>query len=174
MSSPGGLWAGTLWAKQMMWKAVEGDWLILDHAGRLKFQSSLVVTGAIVNGRDDGLFGTSHPVTIQLRFLGFLANVNGAGRPLGTYSMNTYRGVGLLERSQHRLVNDGHREGTQGPNIPVVVSRRFSDLSSISCSLFNIKIFVMHNYLYYIHEYYAYVICKGLLRAGERGTAPAV
>ena len=38
MSSPGYLWTGTLWAKQMMWKAVEGDWLILDHADQLKFR----------------------------------------------------------------------------------------------------------------------------------------
>ena len=44
--------------------AVEGDWLILDHAGRLKFQSRLVVTGAIVIGRDDGLSSTSHIATI--------------------------------------------------------------------------------------------------------------
>ena len=47
--------------------AVEGDWLILDHAGRLKFQSRLVATGAIVIGRDDGLPDTSLPVTIQMR-----------------------------------------------------------------------------------------------------------
>ena len=67
MSSPGGLWAGTLWAKQMMWNAVEGDWLILDHAGRLKFQSRLVVTGAIVIGRDDGLSSTSHIATILFK-----------------------------------------------------------------------------------------------------------
>ena len=46
-----------------------GDWLTLDHADRLKFQSRLVVTGAIVIGRDDGLSSTSHPVTIQMRFL---------------------------------------------------------------------------------------------------------
>ena len=46
--------------RQMMGiKAVEGDWLILDHADRLKFQSRLVVTGAIVIGRDDGLSSTS-------------------------------------------------------------------------------------------------------------------
>ena len=68
--------------------AVEGDWLILDHAGRLKFQSRLVVTGAIVIGWDDDLSGTSHPVTIQMRFLGFLANDDGASRLLGTCSMN--------------------------------------------------------------------------------------
>ena len=49
--------------------AVEGDWLILHHAGRLKFRSRLVVTGAIAIGRDDGLSGTSHPVTIQMQFL---------------------------------------------------------------------------------------------------------
>ena len=42
--------------RQMMSrKAVEGDWLILDHAVRLKFQARLVVSGAIVIGRDDGL-----------------------------------------------------------------------------------------------------------------------
>ena len=67
MSSPCGLWAGLLWAKQMMCKAVEGDWLILDRAGRLKFQSRLVATSAIVIGRDDGLSSTSHIATIQMR-----------------------------------------------------------------------------------------------------------
>ena len=67
VSSPGGLWAGTRWAKRMMWKTVEGHWLILTHAGRLKFRSRLVVTGAIVIGRDDGLSSTSLPVTIQMR-----------------------------------------------------------------------------------------------------------
>ena len=40
-------------------------------------------TGAIVIGRDDGLSGTSHPVTIQMRFLGFLTNDNGASRLFG-------------------------------------------------------------------------------------------
>ena len=50
-------------------KAAEGGWLILDHAGRLIFQPRLVVTGAIVIGRDDGISGTSHPVTIKMRFL---------------------------------------------------------------------------------------------------------
>ena len=70
MSSPGGLWAGTLWAKQIISKKdVEGGCLILDHADRLKFQSRLVVAGAIVIGRDDGLSSTSHPITIQMRFL---------------------------------------------------------------------------------------------------------
>ena len=53
--------------RQMMWKAVEGDWLILKHAGRLKFQSRLVVTGATIIGRDDGLSSTSHIATIQMR-----------------------------------------------------------------------------------------------------------
>ena len=48
-------------------KAVEGDWLILGHADRSKFQSRLVVTDAIVIGRDDSLSGTSHPVTIQMQ-----------------------------------------------------------------------------------------------------------
>ena len=48
-------------------KTVKGDWLILDHANRLKFQSRLVVTGAIVIGRDDGLSSTYLPVTIQMR-----------------------------------------------------------------------------------------------------------
>ena len=57
---------------------MQGDWLILDHAGRLKFEPRLVATGAIVIGRDDGLSSTSVPVTIQMRFLGFLANDNGA------------------------------------------------------------------------------------------------
>ena len=53
--------------RQMMCKAVEGGWLALDHADRLKFQSRLVVTGAIVIGWDDGLSSTSLPVTIQMR-----------------------------------------------------------------------------------------------------------
>ena len=73
--------------RQMMGrKAVEGGWLTLDHADRLKFPSRLVVTGAIVIGRDDGLSSTSHPVTIQMRFLGFLANDDGASRLLWTCS----------------------------------------------------------------------------------------
>ena len=93
-------------------KAVEGGWLILDHAGRLKFQSRLVVTGGIVIGRDNGLSGTSHPVTIQMRFLGFLANDNGASRLFGDV-LNESEGSGLWERSQHRLVNDENREGMQ-------------------------------------------------------------
>ena len=64
--------------RQMMCrKAVEGGWLIIDHADRLKFQSHLVATGAIVIGRDDGLSSTSHIATIQMRFLGFLANDKG-------------------------------------------------------------------------------------------------
>ena len=42
--------------------AVEGNWLILDHAGRL-----MVATGAIVIGRDDGLSSTCHIATIQMR-----------------------------------------------------------------------------------------------------------
>ena len=55
--------------KMMGRKAVEGGWLTLDHSGRLKFHSHLVATSAIVIGRDDGLSSTSHPVTIQMRFL---------------------------------------------------------------------------------------------------------
>ena len=55
--------------RQIMCKAVEGGWLILDHAGQLKFRSRLVVTGAIVIGRDDGLSSVSHPVSIQMRLL---------------------------------------------------------------------------------------------------------
>ena len=51
--------------QRMGGKAVEGDWLIIYHAGRLKFRSSLVVTGAIVIGRDDGLSNIS--ATIQMR-----------------------------------------------------------------------------------------------------------
>ena len=41
----------------------------------------------------------------------------------------------MLERSHCRLVNDENEEGAQGPDIPVVVSHRSSDFSSISCSL---------------------------------------
>ena len=64
--------------RQMMSrKAVEGGWLILDHAGRLKFRSRLVVTGEIVIGRDDGLSGTSHAVTIQMRFLAYWRTTTG-------------------------------------------------------------------------------------------------
>ena len=53
-------------------KVVEGDWLTLDHAGRLKFQSPLVVTGAIVIARDDDLSGTSSRSLLKygLRVLG--------------------------------------------------------------------------------------------------------
>ena len=47
--------------------AVKGDWLLMDHAGRLKFQSRLVVTGAIVIGQDDGISSTSLIATIQMR-----------------------------------------------------------------------------------------------------------
>ena len=87
MISPGGLWEGTLWAEQMMLKAVEGDWLILEHAGRLRFRSRLVVTVAIVIDRDDGLSSTclGH---YSNAVLGFLANEDGASRLLGTCSMN--------------------------------------------------------------------------------------
>ena len=56
--------------RQMMCrKAMEGSWLTLDHADRLKFQSRLARTCAIVIGRYDGLSSTSHSVTIQMRFL---------------------------------------------------------------------------------------------------------
>ena len=96
-------------------KAVEGGWLILDHAGRLKFQSRLVVTGAIVIGRDDGLSSTFHPITIQMRFLGFLANDD---------VLYLSEWSGLWERSHCRLINDENEEGAQGPNIPVVVGHR--------------------------------------------------
>ena len=50
----------------------------------------------------------------------------------------------MLERSHCRLVNDENIEGAQGPDIPVVVSHRSSDLSSISCSLELLR--VAHNY----------------------------
>ena len=99
--------------RQMMGrKIVEGGWLTLDHADRLKFQSRLVVTGAIVIGRDDGLSGTSHPVTIQMRFLGFLANDNGASR-LFVNVLYLSEWSGLWERFHCRLVNDKLREGMQ-------------------------------------------------------------
>ena len=93
-------------------KAVEGGWLTLDHADRLMFWSRLVVTGAIVIGRDDGLSCTSHPVTIQMRFLGFLTNDNGASR-LFEDVLHLSEWSDLWERSQHRLVNDELREGMQ-------------------------------------------------------------
>ena len=104
-------------------KAVEGDWLILGHADRSKFQSRLVVTDAIVIGRVDGLSSTSHPVTIQMRFLGFLANDNGASR-LFVDVLHLSEWSGLWERYQDRLVNDKLSEGAQGLDIPVVVSHR--------------------------------------------------
>ena len=88
-------------------KAVEGGWLTLDHADRLKFWSRLVVTGAIVIGRDDGLSGTSHPVTIQMRFL---ANDNGASRLFGDV-LYLSEWSGLWGRSKHGLISDEHREG---------------------------------------------------------------
>ena len=79
-------------------KAVEGGWLIIDHADRLKFQSHLVVTGAIVIGRDDGLSSTSHIATMQMQFLGFLANDNGASRLFGDV-LYLSEWSGLWERS---------------------------------------------------------------------------
>ena len=55
--------------RQMMGrKAMEGDWLTLDHADRLKFRSRLAVTGAIVIGQDDGLSSTAHIATMQMRY----------------------------------------------------------------------------------------------------------
>ena len=101
-------------ATYMERQAAEGDWLILDHAGRLKFRSRLVVTGAILIGRDDGLSSTSHPVTIQMRFLGFLANDNGANRLFGDV-LCLSEGSGLWDRSLRRLVDDEHREGMHDP-----------------------------------------------------------
>ena len=74
--------------QMMCRKAVEGGWLILDHAGRLKFQSCLVVTGAIVIGRDDGLSSTSHPLTIQMRFLASWRTTTGRADCFGTCLMN--------------------------------------------------------------------------------------
>ena len=50
----------------------------------------------------------------------------------------------MLERSHCRLVNDKNEEGAQGPDIPVLVGHRSSDLSSISCSLELLR--VAHNY----------------------------
>ena len=52
-------------SQRMRRKAVEGDWLILDHVDWSKLQSRPVMTGAIVIGRDDGLSSTSHSVAIQ-------------------------------------------------------------------------------------------------------------
>ena len=52
--------------------AVKRGWLILDHAGRLKFRPRLMVTGAIVIGRDDGLWylPSGHYSNVVLRVLG--------------------------------------------------------------------------------------------------------
>ena len=55
------------WGPKNDVSAVEGDWLIMDHADRLKFQSRLVVTGAIVIGRDNDLSSNSQIATIQMR-----------------------------------------------------------------------------------------------------------
>ena len=142
MSSPGGLWAGTLWAKQMMWKAVEGDGLILDHAGRLKFWSRLVVTGAIVIGRDDGISG--FPSRSLFKWVPRLLGERQRGEPTIGDALNEFGWSGVLERSHCRLVNDENREGAQGPDIPVVVNHRSSDLSSVSCSLELLR--EVHNY----------------------------
>ena len=51
---------------------------------------------------------------------------------------------GLWERFHRWLVNDEHREGAQGPDIPVVVGHWSLDLSSISRSLELLR--VSHNY----------------------------
>ena len=72
--------------RQMMCKAEEGDWLILDHADRFKFQSRLVATGAIVIGRDDGLSSTSHIATIQIRSKASWRTTTGRADCLGTCS----------------------------------------------------------------------------------------
>ena len=115
--------------------AVEGDWLILDHAGRLKFQSRLVATGAIVIGRDDGLPDTSLPVTIQMRSKASWWKTTGRANYWGRAQW--IWGVGLLERSRCRLVNDENGEGAQGPDIPVVTGPRTSAPSPVpwNCSV---------------------------------------
>ena len=46
---------------------------------------------AIVIGHDDGLSGTSHIATIQMRFLGLLANDNWASRLFGDV-LNEFEG----------------------------------------------------------------------------------
>lgn len=66
--------AGVLYGPENDVRAVEGDWLILNHAGN--FQSRLVAASAIVIGPDDGLSSTSHALfKCSLRLLG---NHNGA------------------------------------------------------------------------------------------------
>ena len=122
--------------KQMMGRnAAEGGWLILDHAGRLKFQSRLVVvTGAIVIGRDNGLSSTSRIATIQMRFLASWRTTTGRADGLGTCS--TYPNG----RVCGELVNDEYGEKM----LPVVMGHRSLDLSSISCSLELFR--VAHNY----------------------------
>ena len=50
----------------------------------------------------------------------------------------------MLERFHCQIVNDENEEGSQGPDIPVVMSHRSADLSSISCSLELLR--VAHNY----------------------------
>ena len=71
-------------------KAVEGSWLIIDHAYRLKFQSRLVVNGDWCNYNRSGWWPLQHlpPGYYSNAVLGFLANDDGAGRLLGTSSMN--------------------------------------------------------------------------------------
>ena len=95
----------------MMRKAVEGGWLIIDHADRLKFQSRLVVTGAIVIGQDDDLFSTSLPVTI-LRFLGFLANHDGASRLLLNESEGSDYWSGFIDGSSMMRMESERKDPT--------------------------------------------------------------
>ena len=67
-------------------KAVEGDWLILNHTDRLKFQPRLALTGAIVIDRNDDLSGTSQIATIQMRSYGAWRTITGRVDCLGTCS----------------------------------------------------------------------------------------
>ena len=70
-------------------------------------------------------------------------------------------GVGLLECSLFRLVNDENEEGAQWPDIPVLVSHRSSDLSSISCSLELLR--VAHNN----GEFCVFVLTFFLFKSGS-------
>ena len=109
MSSPGYLWTGTLWAKQMMGrKAVEGGWLTLDYVDWLKFQSCLVVTGAIVIV---GMMASPVPPFWSLFKCGpWLLGERQWGEPIVWRRAPLIRGIGF----HCRLVNDEHRKGAQG------------------------------------------------------------
>ena len=124
--------------------AVEGGWLTLDHADRLK-KVPVTSGGDWRNCNWSGWWLLQYlPHSYYSNaVLSLLANDDGASRLFGDV-LNESERLGLLERFHCRLVNDENGEVVQGPDIPVVVSHRSSDLSSISCSLELLR--VAHNY----------------------------